>query len=155
MTTAALRAHWSGGPGGELTVTTAEQVDELVARLARPEVDDAYLTHLGRPTTAMPLLGEADVPDHVIHLAVREGWGYLAYSGAAAGHPDGFTGHPVGDPLSPGTNGAYNDDYPAGSGLPLPLLRLAIMELLRSGELPTCVRWTSEDEVAPGPVPGG
>jgi len=93
-----------------------------------------------------PLLGGGLVPDHVLHLAVRGIWGYIAYSGNAAGYRDGFTGHPQGDPRSPGTHGHYNIDYPAGSGLGLHQFTEAIIQFLATGDLPTCVRWISEDD---------
>lgn len=156
MIRTALNAYWrldqvhdTPDVAGQMTVTSAEEVQHLVDVLSRPDADDAYATHLGRPTVAAPLLGDDLVPDHVLHLAVRGGWGYLTYAGNAVGYWDGFTGHPQGDPRSPGTHGHYNTDYPAGSGLPLPQFTDAIVQFLVTGELPTCVHWISEDDSSP------
>jgi hypothetical protein len=143
--TCALDAHWriDRGPGspdasGKALVTSRDDVRRLVDALSQPGVDDAYVTHLGRPLVTMPLLSNDPVPDHVLHLAVRGTWGYLAYAGAAAGHPTG----------SAATHGHYNTDYAAGSGLSLPQFEAAIAEFLATGELPTCIQWINED--APG-----
>jgi hypothetical protein len=58
---------------------------------------------------------------------------------------DGFTGHPEGDPRSPGTFGSY-DEYPSGSGLQLSRLAEVLIGFLEAGELPTGVAWVSQDD---------
>jgi len=146
-----IRANWRIDRGqdtvdgaGQAEVRTAAEVVRLIEALAEPEADDASLTHLGRPVVVVPLMGDAPVPDHVVHIAVRDGWGYLIYAGASARHVDGFTGHPDGDPLSPGTYGSY-DEYPAGSGLPLPRFTEVLTQFLATGELSPDVPWVSQD----------
>jgi hypothetical protein len=52
--------------------------------LAEPDVDDASLTHTGRPLVIVPMMGDDPVPDHVVHVAVRDGWGYLIYAGGVS-----------------------------------------------------------------------
>jgi hypothetical protein len=147
-----LHARWRVHPPGgaadsveEAIATTPEEIERLVTALAQPDADDAYVTHLARPTVVMPFASDDEVPDHVVHLAVRDGWGYFAYAGDAAGWPDGFTGHPQGDPHSPGTYGSYSE-YPAGSGLPVPEFTRLLTDFLANAELPTWIRWISEDE---------
>ncbi|MCP2164561.1 hypothetical protein LX83_001401 [Goodfellowiella coeruleoviolacea] len=115
-----------------------------MAALAQPDADDAYVTHLARPSVVTPLVSEEEVPDHVVHLAVRDGWGYFTYAGDAAGWPAGFTGHPQGDPRSPGTHGSYGE-YSAGSGLSIPVFTRLLTDFLVSAELPTWIHWISED----------
>ncbi|GGP59547.1 Imm1 family immunity protein [Saccharothrix coeruleofusca] len=133
---------------GQAEVTTPEDVRDLVRALADPNADDAYVTHLGRPTVVLPLTGDEPVPDHVVHLAVRDGWGYFVYAGVADGYPDGFTGHPKGDPRSPGTHGSH-DEYPPASGLPLPLFTEVLIRFLESAELPDAVEWVELRPVTP------
>jgi Immunity protein Imm1 len=134
---------------GEMKVMTPEDVHALVAALQQPGVDDAYVTHLGRPTQVVPALGDEHLPDHVVHLTLEQGWGYFAFAGAAEGWPDGFSGSPQGDPRSPRVHGTYNTDYPAGSGLPLDVFERVVSQFLTTKELATCVRWVSDDDLRP------
>jgi hypothetical protein len=107
---------------------TADDVDELIAALGASDVDDAYLT--------------ADEPNaFVVHLALRDGWGYLAWS------DDSFLGSPVGDPTSPGTHGTFNADYFPGTGLALAVLDQVVKAVLTTGSRPTEVEWISDDEL--------
>jgi hypothetical protein len=128
----------------EMTVESSEDVRQLVLKLSKPGVDDAYVTHLGRPVEVVPGLGDEPLPDHVVHLAVRRPWGYITFAGDAVAYPEGFTGHPLGDAASPATHGSYNTDYAAGSGLPLDVFEQVVAEFLVTKELPTCVEWVSE-----------
>jgi Immunity protein Imm1 len=129
-----VRAHWYlYPPAGPRTdewkmLVTDDDVDELLDALGREYVDDAYLT--------------TDRPDaFVLHLAVRDGWGYLAWS------DDEFLGSPVGDPRSPGTHGTFNTDYFPGTGLAVGALAPVLKELLATGRRPTGVAWVSDDEL--------
>jgi immunity protein Imm1 of predicted polymorphic toxin system len=141
--TAALRGLQGGT--GRAEIRTMGDVDQFIGSLAEPDVDDASLTHTGRPLVVVPMMGDDPVLDHVVHVAVRDGWGYLIYAGASARHADGFTGHPEGDPRSPGTFGSY-DEYPSGSGLPLPRLAEVLIGFLEAGDLPTGVARVSQDD---------
>jgi hypothetical protein len=123
-----------------VSVTTAAQVDDLIALLGRDDADDAYATHLGRPSKVDEL--ERDhVPDHVMYLAVRDGWGYLRYIGTLAGRRQADVYTPIGDHCSPATHGTNNVDYPAVSGLALTDFRAVVVGFLTAGDLPTVVRW--------------
>lgn len=129
-----VRAHWylypPTGPRTDerQTLATNDDVDELLGALGGEYVDDAYLT--------------TDQPDtFVLHLAVRDGWGYLAWS------DDEFLGSPVGDPQSPGTHGTFNTDYFPGTGLAVGTLARVLKDLLATGRRPTEVAWVSDDEL--------
>jgi hypothetical protein len=127
-----------------LDVRTPGEVAHLVTVLSDQESDDAYATHLGRPTEVDLLEGE-EVPDHVMYFAVREGaWGYLRYIGPIPGRREAGAYRPAGDRSSPGTHGTNNPEYAAGSGLPLDAFEQVVTEFLTTSELPAGVRWVSE-----------
>jgi hypothetical protein len=129
-----VRAHWYVYPpeGPRVyerkTLVTDDDVDGLVAALGAPHVDDAYLT-------------TDEQGAFVIHLAVRDGWGYLAWS------DDEFLGSPAGDPNSPGTHGTFNTDYFPGTGLSPGMLARVLKDLLVTGDRPALVEWVSDDEL--------
>jgi hypothetical protein len=129
-----LRAHWyvypPDGPRTDerTTLVTANDVDDLLVALGAPHVDDAYLT-------------TDELNAFVIHLALHDGWGYLAWS------DDSFLGSPVGDPASPGTHGTFNTDYFPGTGLPPAVLGQVLKAVLTTGSRPTTVEWISDDEL--------
>jgi Immunity protein Imm1 len=129
-----VRAHWYVYPPDapradeRKTLVTDNDVDDLVAALSAPHVDDAYLT-TNEPGA------------FVIHLALRDSWGYLAWT------DDEFLGSPAGDPNSPGTHGTFNTDYFPGTGVPTAILARVLKDLLATGSRPTSVEWVSDDEL--------
>jgi hypothetical protein len=141
--------------GEHVTVHGAAEVEDFVARLARPGVDNAYTTHAGRPCSPPPDADDGDmtpIPDHVATLAVRDGFGYFHYVGGigAAGDERSFSGYAVGEQDSPATWVDGATLFPAGSGIPLSLFTKALAEFLATGELPACVSWVNEDDVHAG-----
>jgi hypothetical protein len=129
-----VRAHWyvypPGGPRADERAALGldHDVDELITALAGPHADDAYLT--------------SDEPNSfVIHLAVHDGWAYLAWS------DDEFLGSPAGDPSSPGTHGTFNTDYFPGTGLTPEQLAALLKVLLATGCRPDTVDWVRDDDL--------
>lgn len=133
---------------------TPQDIGELVEALAESGVDDADIEHADR--AERPEGG----PDHVLHAAVRSnGYGYLRYRGPISGAEQVQEPVvPVGHPKSSETTGTKNARYPATTGLELALFTEALHEFDATGELPTCLAWTTEARIeanAPKPIERG
>ncbi|RKT57501.1 Imm1 family immunity protein [Saccharothrix australiensis] len=124
----------------ELTVDAPEDVDALLGRLAEPGAGPAVVEHGDRPLLddtegLLGAPGRAKIPDHDVAAAVHGGYGYLTYA-----DPDHDYSTLDGDPDSPEYRSEYVD-YPAGSGVPVGTLALALKDFLATGQRPTCVGW--------------
>jgi len=113
-----------------MVVITSGEVGDLVARLADDGADTAtiYLSDSGVFATPPTI-------DHTVHVAVAGGYGYLSHwdmtndLAFARGAPTSAA-HP-----------SEVEDFPAGSGLTIPQLITALVELLATGKRPTNVEW--------------
>jgi len=127
--------------GHQMTVTTPDEVDLLIARLGDPNASAASLVHANRPTVidTEGYFGAAgsEVVDHSVDVCVRDQFGYLIYSSPEHDHAYATA---VGDPLSPK---AISDqsEFAAGTGLPLETLAAALKEFLLTAQRPSCVQW--------------
>jgi hypothetical protein len=126
--------------GEQMTVTTPEEVDALLARLAESGAGAAVIEHQERALIpdAEGLLGapgEVKIPDHDVAAAVSSGFGYLTYA-----DPDQDYSTLVGEAESPVYASEYVD-YPAGSGVQVGLLAAALKEFLLTAQRPSCVQW--------------
>lgn len=124
----------------QLTVQTPEDVDTLLSRLAEPGAGPAVIEHEDRPLMddTEGLLGEpgrTKIPDHDVAAAVHGGYGYLTYA-----DPDHDYSTLDGEPDSPDYRSEYVD-YPAGAGVPVETLALALKDFLTTAQRPTCVAW--------------
>lgn len=124
----------------EMTVGTPEDVDALLTRLAEPGAGPAVIEHQDREliTDTEGLLGApgvAKIPDHDVAAAVHRGYGYLTYA-----DPDHDYSTLDGEEESPEYRSEYVD-YPAGAGVPVETLAMALNEFLTTAQRPTCVRW--------------
>lgn len=153
-----VRSYPTGYPGSaeardDVFVVAEADVEDLLARLARPGSDDAYLEHQGRPRHVDPDDGE-EAGDHVMYLAVVDRWAYLRYIGPISDAPSlrGVPMVPLGDPASPETHGTNNIDYVGGSGMSVRAAGRALREFIATGELPRSVRWARESDVETGLV---
>ncbi|HEV3358218.1 MAG TPA: Imm1 family immunity protein [Pseudonocardiaceae bacterium] len=153
-----LRSYPLGYPAtaearDDVFVVGEADVEDLLARLARPGSDDAYLEHQGRPRYVDPDDGE-EAGDHVMYLAVVDRWAYLRYIGPISDAPSlcGVPMVPLGDPVSPETHGTNNIDYVAGSGMSVRVVGRALREFLATGELPRTIRWVRESDAETGLV---
>ncbi|HEY4022561.1 MAG TPA: Imm1 family immunity protein [Pseudonocardiaceae bacterium] len=137
----------------DVFAVTETDIEDLVARVARLESDDAYLEHQGRPRYIDPDDGE-EAGDHVMYLTVAGRWAYLRYIGPIVGAAEisGIPVVPLGDPISPETHGTNNIDYVAGSGVSLRAAEQALQEFLATGELPRNIRWVLEADLEAGPI---
>jgi hypothetical protein len=124
----------------EMTVSTPEDVDTLLARLAEPGAGPAVIEHQDREliTDTEGLLGApgtTEIPDHDVAAAVDQGYGYLTYA-----DPEHDYSTLRGEPSSPEYRSEYVD-YPPGAGVPVDLLAAALKEFLATAKRPTCVDW--------------
>lgn len=124
----------------ELTVSTPEDVDTLLSRLAEPGAGPAVIEHQDREliTDTEGLLGEpgtTKIPDHDVAATVHDGYGYLTYA-----DPDHDYSTLKGDPASPEYRSEYVD-YPAGAGVPVEELAAALKEFLATAQRPDKVNW--------------
>lgn len=118
--------------GGQMTVTTPDDVDALVGELAKETSEAAKIEHSDRPPTTF--LGTTG-PDHLLGAGIWKGYGYLEYA-----DPDHELCQPVGDPDSPAYH-SDSDEYEAGTGIPIETFTEALKEFLATAQRPTCVRW--------------
>lgn len=109
--------------GQSLPLETDADVLRLAELLAQPWADS----------------GSIQTDNVALQVHVRDGWGYMVYAGDA-----GYLTLD-GDPTSPAA--PCEVDYPAGTGLPAERVVDAVREFVRTGQLPTTVRWR---EVLPG-----
>jgi immunity protein Imm1 of predicted polymorphic toxin system len=126
--------------GEQMTVTTPEEVDALLARLAETGAGAAVIEHQERaliPDTEglLGAPGEVKIPDHDVAAAVSNGYGYLTYA-----DPDQDYSTLIGDGDSPVYASEYVD-YPAGSGVQVGILSAALKEFLLTAHRPACVEW--------------
>ena len=124
----------------ELTVSTPEDVDALLARLAEPDAGPAVIEHLDRDliTDTEGLLGApgaTKIPDHDVVAAVRGGFGYLTYA-----DPEHDSSTLEGEAASPELRSEHVD-YPAGAGVAVEVLATALKDFLATARRPSCVRW--------------
>ncbi|MEU4801897.1 Imm1 family immunity protein [Actinosynnema sp. NPDC023587] len=124
----------------ELTVSTPDDVDALLGRLAEPGAGPAVIEHQDRPLMddtegLLGAPGQTKIPDHDVAATVHGGYGYLTYA-----DPDHDYSTLVGEPDSPGYHSEYVD-YPAGAGVPVEALGLALKDFLATAARPTCVAW--------------
>ncbi|ONI84026.1 hypothetical protein ALI22I_35290 [Saccharothrix sp. ALI-22-I] len=124
----------------ELTVSTPEDVDTLLSRLADPGAGPAVIEHQDREliTDTEGLLGEpgtTKIPDHDVAAAIHNGYGYLTYA-----DPDHDYSTLKGEPSSPEYRSEYVD-YPAGAGVPVEALAAALKDFLATAKRPTGVDW--------------
>lgn len=133
--------HDESGTEREHEATTPQDIGELVETLAEAGATEARIEHADRPASE-------GGPDHALHAAVRSTYGYLRYSGPISGAE--HVQEPVvaiGHPKSPGAEGTEHS-YPATTGLELALLTEALHEFDTTAELPTCLAWTTEAQIA-------
>jgi len=124
----------------ELTVSTPEDVDTLLSRLADPGAGPAVVEHVDRDliTDTEGLLGApgaTEIPDHDVAVAVHGGFGYLTYA-----DPEHDYSTLRGEAGSPELRSEYVD-YPAGAGVPVEVLAAALKDFLATARRPTCVEW--------------
>jgi hypothetical protein len=137
-----FRAVWEiypDGPGGRtsgdnVVVSTPEQVDHLVISLADPQAGTAKIWG--------PDIREDGWPGVMIHAAVENGYGYLSYTSDACSLM--FSS---GDSRSLEVI-STDEEFPEGSGMPLPRFAAALREFLQTGERPRIVHWQPADAVA-------
>ncbi|WP_223839615.1 Imm1 family immunity protein [Saccharopolyspora pogona] len=123
-----------GERAGNLLITDEAAVGELVKELSNPMADLARLIHRDRPLYDP----EQGFRDHDVYANVVDGFGYLSHQDRDHGKA-----YPVGDPESAGCE-FDDDDFPAGSGLPLDQFTAALVEFLRTTKRPTNVQWTGQ-----------
>jgi Immunity protein Imm1 len=113
-----------------MVVTTPDEVGDLVAKLADDGTDTAtiYLSDSGVFATPPTI-------DHTVHVAVAGGYGYLSHWDMA-----NDLAFARGGPTSV-AHLSEAEDFPAGSGLTIPQLTAALVELLATGKRPTSVDW--------------
>ncbi|WNV90622.1 Imm1 family immunity protein [Umezawaea sp. Da 62-37] len=126
--------------GEQMTVTTPEEVDALLTRLAESGAGAAVIEHQERALIPdveglLGAPGEVKIPDHDVAAAVSSGFGYLTYA-----DPDQDYSTLVGEDGSPVYASEYVD-YPAGSGVRVGVLAEALKEFLATGRRPSCVEW--------------
>jgi immunity protein Imm1 of predicted polymorphic toxin system len=122
-----------------MTVGNALDVERLVSALAADSASDALIYHQGRPMLD-PLEGFEDdeiLHDHHATVGALNSWGYFSYT-----DEEHELSSLAGDPSSPPFHGEICD-HPAGSGIPLDLLKAAIVEFLETADRPRCVNWKS------------
>lgn len=99
-----------------------------------PLVSDADVTRLAE-LLAQPWAdsGSIQTDDAALDVRIVDGWGYLQYAGDA--------GYLVtdGDPQSPAAPCVA--DFPAGTGLPVEDVIAALLEFVRTRQLPATVPW--------------
>lgn len=121
--------------GKNTTLRTPQDVAAFAAKVAAadPYADSIRVIHNDRPLAD----AEQGFTDHDVFAAVVDGFGYLSHQ-----DQDNAKAFPVGDPDSAGCE-FDDEDFPAGSGLPLDQFTTALVEFLHTTERPTNVRWTS------------
>lgn len=117
--------------GDGVTIAEPAGIDDLIARLAEPNAGAATIWHEARELadTATGML------DHDVAAAVSNGFGYLS-------HIDVDHDYAVldGDPDSPQLS-TDDVEFPAGSGVGLPVLAAALREFLETGRRPSSLEW--------------
>lgn len=106
--------------GWDMAVATRADVDRLVAALADTHAGTAHI--------------ESDAGEFVAQAAIERGYGYLFYvdvDGAA---------YSLGDPKSPEL-ASSEQHFPAGSGITIERLAVALAELLTAVGRPSSIRW--------------
>jgi hypothetical protein len=126
-----FRAIWdvhSSGPatGANVVVDTPDGVDDLARRLGDPLAGTAKIWG--------PDIRQDRWTGQFIHAAVDQGYGYLSYAS-----DDCALVFPAGDAASPGYDSA-DEEFPAGSGLPLGEFATALKEFLATGRRPRSIR---------------
>jgi hypothetical protein len=117
--------------GANLVVDTADQVDDLVGRLADPRAGTAKIWG--------PDIRQDQWTGQLIHAAVDENYGYLSYTSDECALV-----FPAGAAASPGYD-STDEEFPAGSGIPLTEFTTALREFLVTGRQPDSVRWIEAD----------
>ncbi|MFC6092442.1 Imm1 family immunity protein [Saccharothrix lopnurensis] len=119
----------------EVVLTARSDVEELVARLARPDTSEALLVHSARPLKTSSLTG-GSAPDHRVVVAVgSSGFGYVEYLGP------GGVDQLVGDPGSPEWHTTTGGHFPAGAGVDLATLVEVVEEFRVTAARPASVGW--------------
>lgn len=132
-----ITAVWSisstadANAGDGLTITEPSEIDDLIARLAEPNAGAATIWHEGRELAD----SSTGMLDHDVAAAVANGFGYLSYIDA-----DHDFAVLDGDPGSPALN-TEDAEFPAGSGVALPMLAAALRDFLETGQRPDRVDW--------------
>ncbi|SHG76173.1 Imm1 family immunity protein [Streptoalloteichus hindustanus] len=117
-----------------LTITTSEQVRQLIVALSRHDTTDARAYLPQRP------LLPSGWPDHEIIIGVRGDRGSLLYS-------DGDIGGWVTLGDGPEDPPVYAEgEFPARCEIPLPELEEALVEMVEAGRRPECVVWQPFEE---------
>ncbi|GAB3285440.1 Imm1 family immunity protein [Parasphingorhabdus pacifica] len=117
--------------GDGVTITEPAGIDDLIDRLAEQNAGAATIWHESRELAD----AEAGMLDHDVAAAVAGGYGYLSHIDVE--HDFAVL---AGDPESPEL---ITDDveFPAGSGVRLPVLATALREFLETGRRPSSVEW--------------
>ncbi|GAB3507074.1 Imm1 family immunity protein [Amycolatopsis cihanbeyliensis] len=120
--------------GMNTTLETPEDVAGFVNKVAAadPYVDSIRMIHNDRPLEN----AEQGFTDHDVFAAVADGFGYLSHQDR-----DNAKAFPLGEPDSAGCE-FDDEDFPAGSGLPLDQFTAALVEFLHTAKRPTNVQWT-------------
>lgn len=118
--------------GDGMTITEPAEIEELIRRLAEPNAGAATIWHESRELadTATGML------DHDVVVAVAHDFGYLSHIDA-----DHDFAVLCGDPQSPALQ-TDDVDFPAGSGVALPVLSAALRDFLETGQRPSSVDWS-------------
>lgn len=114
--------------GVNLVVGTADQVDDIVRRLAETQAGTAKIWG--------PDIRQDRWTGHMIHAAIDGRFGYLSYNS-----DDCDLVFPDGDTASPGYD-STDEEFPAGSGVSLAEFGAALKEFLLTGQRPESIRWT-------------
>lgn len=118
--------------GAEMTVTSSDDVDTLVTKLADPNAGAALIRHQQRPPTEFH--GQ-QLPDHHMTAGVWHSYGYITFTDRDH-EPCTLVGNP-GSPMFP----ADAVEYDAGSGVSIETLAAALREFLATAQRPTNVEW--------------
>lgn len=121
--------------GDGMTITEPSGIDDLIARLAEANAGPATVWHEGREL-ADDATGMLD-HDVVIHIA--GGYGYASFL-----DPEHDYAVLDGEPESPAVH-LDDAEFPAGSGVGVPVLAAMLRELLETGQRPASVGWQPAD----------
>jgi hypothetical protein len=116
--------------GANVVVDTPSQVDDLVRQLSDPQAGTAKIWG--------PDIRQDRWTGQMIHAAVDGRVGYLSYNS-----DDCALVFPSGDDASPSYDTA-DEEFPAGSGLPLAEFAVVLKEFLVTGQQPRSIRWVAE-----------
>jgi hypothetical protein len=106
--------------GWDVAVATQADVDRLVSALADVHTGTAHI--------------ESDAGEFVAQAAIEQGFGYLFYVDVDGG------AYSLGDPTSPEL-ASSEQHFPAGAGISVDQLRVALTELLTAVGRPSSVTW--------------